>query len=137
MPPGIIPILARLRQDLAACLTPQAITAACRRGNHRWRQRVIELNDAGKEVDSDCFKAWFRSQYATRIRERRRGAKPEDFDRIGTEFHRWLRDVSDQIKLVASEDFFRFIDRDFGFYAKQYLRLMDASRRHVSGLEHV
>ena len=60
--------------------------------NDLWRDRIRKLNDAGKDVEPDCFKAWFRSQYATKIRERKKGAKPEDFDRIGTEFHRWLRD---------------------------------------------
>jgi len=38
--------------------------------NNRWRDRIRELNDAGKEVESDFFKAWLRSQYATKIRER-------------------------------------------------------------------
>ena len=33
------------------------------------------LNEAGKEVEADCFKAWLRSQYATKIRERKRGAQ--------------------------------------------------------------
>ncbi|MGQ7793048.1 DUF262 domain-containing protein [Faunimonas sp. B44] len=105
--------------------------------NQRWRDRLLELNEAGKEVEADCFKAWLRSQYATKIRERKKGAKPEDFDRIGTEFHRWLRDASGSVGLKGSEDFFRFIDRDFDFYAKQYLRLMEASRQRVKGLEHV
>ena len=50
-----------------------------------------ELNEAGKDVESDFFKTWLRSQYATKIRERKKGARPEDLDRIGTEFHRWLR----------------------------------------------
>ena len=67
--------------------------------NTRWRERIRELNDAGKEVEPDCFKAWLRSQYSTKIRERKKGAKPEDFDRIGTEFHRWLRDAADPIGL--------------------------------------
>src|SRR5438876_1122927 len=52
-------------------------------GNTRWRERIRQLNDAGKEVESDCFKAWLRSQYATKIRERKKNARPEDFDRIG------------------------------------------------------
>jgi hypothetical protein len=26
--------------------------------NAFWRDRIRELNDAGKEVESDCFKAW-------------------------------------------------------------------------------
>ena len=81
----------------------------------RWRDRVRRLNDTGKEVEPDCFKAWFRSQYATKIRERRRGAKPEDFDRIGTEFHRWLRDSATAVGLIQSEDFYHFIDRDLDF----------------------
>jgi hypothetical protein len=105
--------------------------------NARWRDRIRELNDAGKEVEPDCFKAWLRSQYATKIRERKKGARPEDFDRIGTEFHRWLRDASESIGLTLSDDFYRFIDRDFDFYSRQYLRLVAASRQPVDGLDHV
>ena len=44
--------------------------------NALWRDRIRELNDAGKEVESDCFKAWLRSQYATKIRERKRARNP-------------------------------------------------------------
>lgn len=105
--------------------------------NTRWRDRIRELNDAGKEVDADFFKAWLRSQYATKIRERGKGAKPEDFDRIGTEFHRWLRGALDAVGLKHSDDFYRFIDRDFDFYSRQYLRLIDAGQKAVPGLEHV
>ena len=105
--------------------------------NTRWRDRIRELNAAGKEVEPDCFKTWLRSQYATKIRERKRGARPEDFDRIGTEFHRWLRDASDSIGLKHGDDFYRFIDQDFAFYSRWYLHLIDASQKPVAGLEHV
>ncbi len=105
--------------------------------NARWRDRIFELNAAGKEVEPDCFKAWLRSQYATKIRERKKGAHPEDFDRIGTEFHRWLRDASNSIGLKTEDNFFQFIDSDFEFYSRQYLRLIDASQKRVDGLEHV
>jgi hypothetical protein len=105
--------------------------------NGRWRERVRELNDAGKEVEPDCFKAWLRSQYATKIREHKKGAKPEDFDRIGTEFHRWLRDAADKVGLKQSDDFYRFIDRDFDFYSRQYLRLTEAAQKLVPRLEHI
>ena len=106
-------------------------------GNTRWRERIRQLNDAGKEVESDCFKAWLRSQYATKIRERKKNARPEDFDRIGTQFHRWLRDTSSSIGLKASDDFYRFINRDFDFYSRQYLNLLAASQAPAEGLEHV
>ena len=35
--------------------------------NTLWRERVQELGKAGKEVEADAFKAWLRSQYATKI----------------------------------------------------------------------
>lgn len=103
--------------------------------NTKWRDRIYKLNESGKEVEPDFFKAWLRSQYATKIRERKKGAKPEDFDRIGTEYHRWLRDTSGSIHLTNSNDFYQFIDRDFDFYSRQYLRIMEASIDPMPGLE--
>jgi hypothetical protein len=41
MPPRIRTILPRLRQDLAACLSPEAIKKACRASGHRWRDRAL------------------------------------------------------------------------------------------------
>ena len=108
-----------------------------REANERWRRRVVELNDVGKEGESDFFKNWFRSQYAMKIRERRKGAKPEEFDRIGTEFHRWLREQSSNIGLQHSDDFHTFIVRNFDFYSRQYLTIIDAARVRTDGLEHV
>jgi Protein of unknown function DUF262/Protein of unknown function (DUF1524) len=122
-----------LKGYLLANIDEEKRTAA----NTRWRDRIRELNEAGKEVEADCFKAWLRSQYATKIRERKKAARPEDFDRIGTEFHRWVRDASATVNLARSDDFFRFIDRDFDFYSRQYLRLIDAAQKPLAGLEHV
>lgn len=42
MPKRIVTILGRLRQDLAACLTPDAIRAAARQAGHSWRQRMLD-----------------------------------------------------------------------------------------------
>lgn len=112
-------------------------TAQKNSANSLWKRRILEMNQVGKDVAADSFKAWLRSQYANKIRERRRGAKPEEFDRIGTEFHRWVRDNRQSIGLHASSDFVRFIDRDFAFYSRQYLRLMQASSSLEKGLEHV
>jgi uncharacterized protein with ParB-like and HNH nuclease domain len=105
--------------------------------NSRWRERIRELMEVGKDVDADFFKTWFRSQYSSKIRERKKGASPEDFDRIGTEFHRWLREVSGSIGLKSSDDFSRLINRDFDFYSKYYLKLFVASQEPVGGLEAV
>jgi hypothetical protein len=88
-------------------------------------------------VDADCFKAWLRSQYAKTIRERKRHSEPRDFDRIGSDFHRWVDEAREQLGLDGSDSFQRFISRDFDFYSWQYLRLIQASRRFTPGLEEV
>jgi uncharacterized protein with ParB-like and HNH nuclease domain len=108
--------------------------------NERWRGRAQELAAYGKETEADFFKAWLRSQYAEKIRERRKGARAEDFDRIGTEFHRWVREHAtdkdgDALTLKTSDDFYRFVARDFEFYSRHYMRLLDATRGLVDGLE--
>ncbi len=85
-----------------------------------WKDRIQKLNEYGKDVEADCFKTWLRSRYANKIRERKKNAKPEDFDRIGTQYHRWVRDNLNVIGLIESEDFYRLIDCDFGFKEKKY-----------------
>lgn len=42
MPAAILAVLARLGQDLAACLAPEAIRDACREEEYRWRDRVLD-----------------------------------------------------------------------------------------------
>ena len=44
MPPRFATILPRLRQDLAAGLSPWAITDACQAVGHRWRDGVLNPN---------------------------------------------------------------------------------------------
>ena len=42
MPPRIIPILDRLRQDIAADLTKETIEEGCRQCNYSWRKRFLD-----------------------------------------------------------------------------------------------
>ncbi len=102
-----------------------------------WKNRLAELAELGKEEDADFFKSWLRSQYARTIRERKKGASPEDFDRIGTEYHRWVRDHRDLIGLASSPDFDHFIRRDLSFYARQYLKLRLAAWNYAPELEDI
>jgi Transposase DDE domain len=41
MPPRIIPVLDRLRQDIAACLSEATIKEGCRTTGHSWRKRIL------------------------------------------------------------------------------------------------
>jgi hypothetical protein len=42
MPPRIVPILERLRQDHSALLRPDAIEVACRQEGYSWRKRLLD-----------------------------------------------------------------------------------------------
>lgn len=96
------------------------------KANDLWRSWSRRLEDLGEGISSDFLKTWLRSQYATKIRERKKDAKPQDWDRIGTEFHRWLRNDVKRIGLVSSDDFSDFVTRDLDFYARQYERVSQA-----------
>lgn len=102
-----------------------------------WRERIDALRKLGKDEDTDAVKAWLRARYANSVRERRSGSENKDFERIGTEFHRWLGDRAAQLGLKNGEDFFRFINDDMVFYTRQYERIRKASLKPVDGLEPV
>ncbi|WP_159017621.1 DUF262 domain-containing protein [Cognatiluteimonas profundi] len=102
-----------------------------------WRERIEALRKLGKDEDTDAVKAWLRARYANSVRERRTGSENKDFERIGTEFHRWLGEHAAKISLRNGEDFFRFINDDMVFYTRQYERIRRASLKPVEGLEPV
>jgi uncharacterized protein with ParB-like and HNH nuclease domain len=113
------------------------ITDADRRNaaSQTWRDRIAALQKIGKDEDADAVKSWLRSQYAKTIRERKRGAKPRDFDLIGTEFHRWVRNHEEMLGLGNSVAFGRLIEGDFAFYSGWYQRVREAAETLTSGLD--
>lgn len=98
------------------------------KANDLWRKRLRELDDKAEEASSDFLKTWLRSQHSTKIRERKKDARPEDWDRIGTEFHRWLRGDYERVGLTSRRAFYDFVTVDFDFYSRQYERIVDAAR---------
>jgi len=105
--------------------------------NVRWKDNVAPLVELGKEEDSDAVKAWLRSQYADSIRERKKNASPRDFDRIGTEFHRWVKESDEKIGLTSSSAFVDFVETEMRFYTRWYLKLRQASQQLSPELETV
>ncbi len=105
------------------------------RASDVWKERVRKLADLGKDEDADAIKSWLRGQYAESIRERKRAAIPQDFDLIGTEFHRWVRDHEERLGLGTSSDFARFIEGGFRFYSQWYEQLRRAADTLTRGLE--
>lgn len=125
----------------AYLLAPVEDAEKRRAANEQWKRQVLELiTSSGQheaERDANCIKAWFRSQYAETIRERKAGAIDKDWELIGTEFHRWARDNRGRIHLGSQAENLAFMTTDFPFYAKAYLRVLNASHSYTRGLESV
>lgn len=97
--------------------------------NNTWKELINELQSIGNGngEDADAIKAWLRSQHAQDTRERKPNAPPLDFERIGTEFHRWVSDKEEELQLIEEADFGDFISRDFSFYGGWYKFIRDAA----------
>jgi len=100
-----------------------------------WKKNLTRITDINDDDPADFFKSWLRSQYAKTIRERKRGASPADFDRIGTEFHRWVRENREVLGLVSSDDYTQFITKNLSFYSDQYQHIRKASISHREHLK--
>ena len=81
-----------------------------------WNSSVPQLQSLpAKDATNDFFRTWFRGRYATSY-----GLANDDYERLGPEFHRWLREKSDEIGLKHSDNFFEFVTENIPIYAKLY-----------------
>jgi uncharacterized protein with ParB-like and HNH nuclease domain len=107
--------------------------------NQTWKQQVLELISWGgvhePERDANCIKAWLRAQYAESTRDRKAGAVDKDWELIGTVFHRWVRDHSEQLGLGKAEANQRLMVESFPFFARAYRRIQEASLHYTPGLQ--
>ena len=105
--------------------------------NVLWKQRTLELAEFGKEEDADFIKAWLRAKYARTIREGKKDAKPQDFEKISSSFNKWAKDEKALLSLNTKADFLAFINERFARFSRHYLHLREAALSQTPGLEHI
>ena len=76
----------------------------------KWKAEMDKLT-LNKGEDSDAIKAWLRAHYAD---------NQANYDRIGSEFHRWVRSNTNELRLQTPQNFTDFIMRDFVFYSRRF-----------------
>lgn len=103
--------------------------------NEFWKEKILNLKKISKEEDLEFFKAWLRAKYAETIRPGRKGATNEDFEKIGTRFHSWVRDSKNKISLKESHDFYNFVMTNMNFYTNIYHKIQTATERFNKQLE--
>lgn len=95
------------------------------KANVFWNGRIqdIRILTGSDTADMDFFRGWLRGRYAETQRKTKPGAENEDFEKIGTQFHVWVKGNTNRINLKKPEDYYYFIKSDFDFYSSLYLRL--------------
>lgn len=71
-----------------------------KKADEYWKSEIQNLKSFDKNEDQKFFQSWFRAQYADTIRQGSAGSKNEDFEKIGTRFHSWLRDNPKRLILI-------------------------------------
>ncbi|MEX6152909.1 DUF262 domain-containing protein [Providencia hangzhouensis] len=109
------------------------------KANDFWKQTVIDLKAFDKEEDQRFIQAWLRAKYAESIRQSKAGSLNEDFEKIGTRFHNWVRDNLSKMKLAKAgeNEFDAFINTEFKYYVNAYKRLRQAEETITSGLDSI
>ena len=107
------------------------------KANDLWKAETVKLNTIDKEEDANFFKGWLRAQYAETIRETKKGATNEDFDIIGTTFHKWVRENTDKIGLKKSPDYEKMVIEWFPKFSEVYQLLKKYSVEYHKDFEYV
>ena len=105
--------------------------------NATWKKHMQCLKELGEEEDVDFFKNWLRARHGETIRPGRKGAENRDYERIGSEFHRWVRDQRERIGLANSDSYVQFVSRDLDFYARRSIEIRKAARALTRGWESI
>ncbi|MBV6428161.1 MAG: hypothetical protein KIPDCIKN_02687 [Haliscomenobacter sp.] len=110
------------------------------KANESWKTQMqgLQVFD-NKDEDQRFFQAWLRSQYADTIRPGKAGSKNEDFEKIGTRFHSWVRDNLNKVGLTENDpsSFEHFLSRDFLHYLNAYRLIRSAENAFNPKLEYV
>jgi len=109
------------------------------KANDDWKKAIETLKTFDPNEDQSFFQAWLRASFADTIRQGKEGSQNEDFEKIGTRFHSWVRENLKKIKLDQGkpEDFEHFVAVDFRFYREAYLRILHAQTTFTTALPHV
>ena len=104
--------------------------------NDAWKDTIFALKKEDDKGDEVFIRAWLRAQYAVSIREKKAGAGNKDYDIIGGQFHKWVRDEHKKLDLNSATDFEKFIET-FLYFADFYLKIRDAEKNFSEKTKYV
>ncbi len=91
------------------------------RADKIWKDSVQPMALLGRDAENDFFRSWFRGTFAQSV-----GTTSDDYEKLGPEFHRWIRDRHEQVGLLHSDDFSTLVLTDLPFRASVFMELRKA-----------
>lgn len=96
-----------------------------------WKERMAEVKTcAGDEGDMSFFRSWLRAKYAVTKKIKSSNTKMEDYEMIGSQFHSWMKNHLNILKLSKPNDYYYFIKSDFDFYTRLYMKIIGYRTKH-------
>lgn len=87
-----------------------------------WKRTIGNLVSLDKDADSEFMRAWLRGRYISYAKD------SNDFDVIGTTFHRWVKSNTKSMGLKNAKDIYTFICIEMPFYAEVFNVIREAER---------
>ncbi|WP_281337217.1 DUF262 domain-containing protein [Flavobacterium eburneipallidum] len=92
--------------------------------NEKWKYLINLLKtNIGQDADLEFFRNWLRSKFAITRRGTFKGSENEDFEKIGVQFHAWVKNNHKKLNLKKDNDYYYFIQSNLSFYIDEYLSL--------------
>lgn len=113
--------------------------------NKVWKETIKKIKDSYIEntdgainsEDVNFISTWLRGNYADTMRDTKKGAKDEDYEIIGSEFHQWVRSNAKKMGLNKSKNYKDFICIEMEICADIYINLKKYSKTLTKDFEEV
>lgn len=96
--------------------------------NEVWKKTIGSLIAQDKDADSEFMRAWLRGRYISYAKD------SNDFDIIGTTFHRWVKSNIKSMGLKNPKDIYTLICIEMPFYATMFNEIRTAEKKMCSDL---
>lgn len=115
-----------LKSFLLARIENDEIKVKC---TEAWKKNIVSLAQEDKESEMEFFRAWLRGKYLENVKDR------NEFEEIGTGFHRWVRKRVKLFNLKDDDAYENFISVEMPFYIGVFNLIRKAENDWVKGLE--
>jgi hypothetical protein len=103
--------------------------------NKIWKETINKVNLCGENEDLRFFVAFFRAKYAQTTGQKIKDIGDGDFERIGSNFYRWLIQNENLIGIDNRQQLIKFLEKEIPYFVGVHSKIYNASQKLTKGLE--